>query len=98
MKIDAYTFAESCINAKRIYTDVWFKWTCPECNSTLGSYFNQIPLISYGEYCHNFVCDNCDIEIYSKMYKVNEIFEDSVDITLSDLYNLEVYEKSWSKL
>lgn len=29
MKIDTYTFAESCINAKRIYTDVWFKWTCP---------------------------------------------------------------------
>lgn len=96
--IPAYSYHDSCIGAKRIYTEVWFEWSCPECGSCSGSHFNQVPIISYGEYCHVFVCDDCDYESDDKMYTLDKICDDKVAITLSDKYNLKVFEQVWREL
>lgn len=94
MKIDAYTSnRNSCINSKRIYINDLLYWDCPNCNEQVNSNFDQIPFISYGSYCHVFHCDNCDFESKDKMYTLNNIGEDFVDITLSNENNLHLYDK-----
>lgn len=97
-KISTYSYQDTCIGAKRIYTETWFAWDCPKCGSCKGSHFNQVPLISCGEYCHVFVCDDCGYESEDKMYTLDKIYDDKVDITLSDKYNLKVFEQVWREL
>lgn len=91
MILDTYTHADSCKNAKRIYTDAVFQWDCPDCGVKNNSEFDRVPFISYGDYCHVFVCDHCDNEQSDKMYSINEISHDSVSIEISDKYNLKVF-------
>lgn len=93
MIIPTYTaYGNSCVGAKRIYSDVVFKWTCPECGSVIEEQFNQVPLVKYGDYCHVFCCSECEWESKDKMYTLHNINEDSVDITPSSLYSLKVYK------
>ena len=85
---------ESCIGAKRIYaTSLSITWECPECNKAQHERFNQVPLISYGHYCHCFYCDDCGYESGpdNKMYKLESINEDSVDLVFSESNNVKAY-------
>lgn len=85
---------ESCVGAKRIYAvGLSIKWKCPECGNENHERFNQVPLISYGHYCHCFYCDDCGYESESdeKMYKLESINEDSADLVFSENNNLKAY-------
>lgn len=82
----------SCVDAKRIYSDAVFEWVCPECQEENHTNFDGCPLISCGYYCHDFCCEHCEREFEDKMYTLNNIKENSVDITPSPLYDLKVYK------
>lgn len=93
MIIPTYTSSgQSCIDAKRIYADrseLTLQWNCPKCRQTNHTHFDQVPLISYGSYCHVYYCHECNFEFEDKMYTLNEIQEDYVDITLGKKYDLK---------
>lgn len=91
MDLPVYTFSESCLNAKRLYSDALFKWDCPNCKKQVDSQFNKTPLISYGSYCHVFYCEYCNYESSEKMYSLNAISEGEVSIDISESNNLKVY-------
>tara|TARA_R100001594_G_scaffold42182_1_gene74224 strand:- start:469 stop:777 length:309 start_codon:yes stop_codon:yes gene_type:complete len=91
MKIPAYNYwGTSLINSKRIYVnDLILKWTCPECGSVHEEGNNNEVWLHYGEYPMNFYCNSCDFEPCERMFSLNEIGEDYIDITVSDKYNLK---------
>jgi hypothetical protein len=90
LKLDAYNNGDSCINSKRIYVNYDFSWNCPKCKEDIISNFNTVPLISYGSYCHVYVCELCDFESDEKMYTLNAVGINFVDITLNLNYDLKI--------
>ena len=95
MLISTHTYSgESCIGAKRIYSnkdDLILQWICPECEYKHNETFNQVPLISYGNYCHSYYCDECGFEDSEKMYTLNNIYTNDVDITVGSKHNLKCF-------
>ena len=97
--IPAWSYNESCMEAKRIYTNhLVLKWTCPKCKQKHIYTYDKIPLISYGSYCHVYYCksfdingDICGFESEDKMYYLHKINEDSVDLSFNALYDLKAY-------
>ncbi len=82
----------SCKGAKRIYaysSDLTLKWVCPECKGEVTETFEQVPLISYGDYCHWYYCDECGLEDSESMYTLNSIDTNDVNITLNTKYDLK---------
>jgi hypothetical protein len=91
LKLYAYNyFSNSCVNSKRIYIKNEFSWDCPKCEETVISSFDLVPFISYGSYCHVYFCKICQFESKEKMYTLNSIGIDFVDVSLSLDYNLKI--------
>lgn len=90
IEVYAWTYSENLTNAKRIYCNSFFDWTCPKCESSIRSVFDKVPLISYGNYCHVFYCDECDYESKDKMYELISINKETVTIKPSESHELRV--------
>ncbi len=95
VKVDSYTSSgKSCVGAKRIYArNLSITWHCPDCKEEHEEQFNRVPLISYGDYCHSFYCDDCGYESVDKMYELNSISSDSVNLTFSENNKLQAFEE-----
>lgn len=81
---------------KRIYlcNSILMTHDCPECKKE-NRYQNNVPFVSYGDYCHVFYCSECGHETTDKMYTLNSVGDDYVDITPSKLHNLKFFEYKW---
>ena len=81
------------VTSKRIYlcSSVAMTYNCPKCSVNV-EYSNNVPIISYGDYCHVFHCHDCGHESKDKMYSLNSIGDGFVDITPSKLNNLKFFK------
>jgi len=88
MKLDAYTNSDCHLSeAKRIYLNgVEMDCICPKCKETI-TFSNNIPILtgSFDEtyYCHCFSCDDCGYESEEKMYSVNKVGDDYIDLKVN---------------
>lgn len=71
---------------------------CPECGKENTFNNRTTTFLCYGTYCHVYSCDFCDYESEDKMYQLNDIGEDWIDVTFNVLNNLKVFERKWSRL
>jgi hypothetical protein len=72
---------------KRIYLDnVEIICTCPNCKEK-KTFDNCVPILVNNDdgtwYFHSFYCDECYFESEDKMYSLNSVNSDSIDIELN---------------
>lgn len=98
MKLKAYTNSSVELkDSKRIYLlDSKVKYECPNCG-VMGEIQSNIPILTGRNdgtfYCHVLYCDNCGHESEEKLYSVNNIGDDYIDLKFNkDLFNVKVYK------
>jgi hypothetical protein len=95
-------FGEITNTTKKIYLDNNFiSCICPKCKEE-SIYDDRVPiLVNHYDgtwYCHIFYCDHCSFESKEKMYSVNSVNEDSIDLELNKkdfkikAYKFKAYE------
>mgnify|MGYP003661752702 CR=1 FL=1 len=97
MKLGCWVYTNGDLkDAKRIYLDgdITISYPCPKCKEDLEFDSRRVPFISYGDYCHVLYCQECNHESEDKLYTLNEIGEDYVDVSTQIMSVLESDMKS----
>ena len=99
MKLSAYSYYSypELKEAKRIYlSNHVISYICPECAEE-DTHDNRVPILTNNYdgsyYCHSLYCKKCSFESKEKMYSVNEIGDDYIDLTFNkEFFNIKVFE------
>lgn len=97
MKLNAFSYLSADLSqAKKIYlSGTIIRHECPECHE-INEFDNCVPILTKRNddsyYCHVVSCKECDFESDEKMYSINEIGNNYVDLKFNkELFNIKVF-------
>ncbi len=103
MILKAYSNSgDSLKNSKRVYLkDIEVHTICPECKENVV-HDNCSPFLNNNDdgtsYISHLYCPHCDYESDEKLYKLNSINEDSIDVEFDKKFETSVYQLVLQKI